>query len=907
MPGTPGTPGTSATPATPATQWSKPPPALKWQQDPHRDDGSKRGNGGNWGVGATIRVSKDAANRLYVGSGLEAISRETDKLGLAQTGCYYIAGKRGCARTLRSAVYCRKFSHTTLLLFLSGMNEVQASPLGCAKLGSRRAHHVLISEVDEAPWLLPRPEEKSFKFEKPAAIRAAVAAMAKHGMLVAPSIVSPAIAGDCRADGEAAFAASLASSRTCDTPVSQPLYRYQVMLDMTRSVRLVMCAIRESPSLACAIAATLGDDAALCQLSCVLTDPGAKCQPAAFDTPACAEDARTAHHEALARHGKCMLTVMVALGDAGYASGAPIVWPGTHTAAFHRDAHARGRAPALSDTMGVHLDIRSGDAVLLDSRLWHCGGAAGAAAQGAADLAADGSPFRSRSVLLLASFTSPALFAAESALCGMRTHLVGRFSLLNIEAILGRGGYGYSALGAAEDDYSSDPALEHQHIPRPIAALLRTLVESTLPHDELLRATCCALLSDALGEAAAKSDAVPVALAAARMVLLPTALLRTIRVMVGLPTQHEPRWAGLWRQVDAVLAAAAAAARERSLTASGRRVVGRDELRERWEQSHKGYTLSRASDMRPPADAVRFAALLKAAGDGDGDAVVAWLDSGGGINAQGGAGATTLLQRASATGQVGMVAMLLGRGAKVNLQDDEGSTALHAAAYIGHVRIVQLLVRSQAVLDVCDADGETALDWATERGHTEVVELLKEQKFEPRILTRLLGESQVAHLLSLRSEAGPVHDDGAGHEVIFLHAIQAAGQLSDEFDRMLGSLVQAMKDSDPRGGDFASDLNVRCVELHRYVVGGGLMDRDHKDSGSALTMSLALTNPATLSGGEFLTWDGDTRVVHRLAQGDAILFRSEDIHNVAPVKSGVRQTLVIELWRSGRNKVDRNR
>ena len=85
------------------------------------------------------------------------------------------------------------------------------------------------------------------------------------------------------------------------------------------------------------------------------------------------------------------------------------------------------------------------------------------------------------------------------------------------------------------------------------------------------------------------------------------------------------------------------------------------------------------------------------------------------------------------------------------------------------------------------------------------------------------------------------------------------------------------------------------------------MERDHKDSGSALSMSVCLTPCA--KGGAFLTWDGDdkdTPVEHACLRGDAVLFRSEDYHNVSPVLEGTRQTLVIELWAGERNRVDRN-
>ena len=62
--------------------------------------------------------------------------------------------------------------------------------------------------------------------------------------------------------------------------------------------------------------------------------------------------------------------------------------------------------------------------------------------------------------------------------------------------------------------------------------------------------------------------------------------------------------------------------------------------------------------------------MLGAAANGDAQAVAAWLDEGGGVDARCverfGA---TLLMAAAARGQEAMVRMLLQRGASVNLQD----------------------------------------------------------------------------------------------------------------------------------------------------------------------------------------------------------------------------------------------
>ena len=81
----------------------------------------------------------------------------------------------------------------------------------------------------------------------------------------------------------------------------------------------------------------------------------------------------------------------------------------------------------------------------------------------------------------------------------------------------------------------------------------------------------------------------------------------------------------------------------------------------------------------------------------------------------------------------------------------------------------------------------------------------------------------------------------------------------------------------------------------------------HRDNGSALTISVMLSDPASTSGGAFVTYDEGAPVVHALGHGDAILFHSEKLHNVCTVTSGVRQALVVELWEAPANSSDRFR
>jgi hypothetical protein len=107
---------------------------------------------------------------------------------------------------------------------------------------------------------------------------------------------------------------------------------------------------------------------------------------------------------------------------------------------------------------------------------------------------------------------------------------------------------------------------------------------------------------------------------------------------------------------------------------------------------------------------------------------------------------------------------------------------------------------------------------------------------------------------------------------------------------------------------IGSDESMRCVrtiELHHYTAGGGLLTPGHKDTGSELTMSVLLSDPTEVSGGDFVTYssshDSDGReevvpIAHKMQRGDAILFNSEQFHNISTVKSGVRMSLVVELW-----------
>ena len=121
-------------------------------------------------------------------------------------------------------------------------------------------------------------------------------------------------------------------------------------------------------------------------------------------------------------------------------------------------------------------------------------------------------------------------------------------------------------------------------------------------------------------------------------------------------------------------------------------------------------------------------AMHRAAKNGDAQAVAAWLDEGGGLDAWCAehGGTATLLMMATYGGQEALVRMLLRRGASVNLQDSDGWTALMHAAARGHTTIVQALLDAKADASLQTGSGSTALWMAEDYKHTAAAQLLRQ-------------------------------------------------------------------------------------------------------------------------------------------------------------------------------------
>ena len=202
---------------------------------------------------------------------------------------------------------------------------------------------------------------------------------------------------------------------------------------------------------------------------------------------------------------------------------------------------------------------------------------------------------------------------------------------------------------------------------------------------------------------------------------------------------------------------------------------------------------------------------------------------------------------------------------------------------------------------------------------------------EPLILKQLMSDAEIETLLLAPGPAYPprqhwmmrgtligqaaVHDvaEGHAHRKLFLHRGFHFQREHSQLHEKLFHAMTSQKDF-PETGVATSELSIRCVEFHTYTAGGGLMSLGHRDRGSILTLSVLLSSPAACVGGEFITWtrDGTEKVQHGLQRGDGILFHSEKTHNVEMVTSGVRHSLVIELWklppgREAENSFDRKR
>jgi hypothetical protein len=86
-----------------------------------------------------------------------------------------------------------------------------------------------------------------------------------------------------------------------------------------------------------------------------------------------------------------------------------------------------------------------------------------------------------------------------------------------------------------------------------------------------------------------------------------------------------------------------------------------------------------------------------------------------------------VLLEESGTGTFTHALQLIKDGAKLNLVDKEGHSALFWACFFRKTNIALLLIEKGAPLNHVDFEGDTVLDWAEERGLAEVAAVIREK------------------------------------------------------------------------------------------------------------------------------------------------------------------------------------
>ena len=196
-------------------------------------------------------------------------------------------------------------------------------------------------------------------------------AFEEFGCLVSLGAVSATTTATCREEAVTALACALAMSLEGSAKllgdIRAPLHRHDIKLGMTPSLISLLGEILLDTAIATVLVGLLGEDAVLCECSCIISEPGAVEQPRHCDTRAEAQAEPSQERQRL-------VSVFVALDHIDENLGPTTMYPGTHTTEFHSEV-ARCGPLVLGSREGVRMDLRAGSAVAMDSALWHCGGA----------------------------------------------------------------------------------------------------------------------------------------------------------------------------------------------------------------------------------------------------------------------------------------------------------------------------------------------------------------------------------------------------------------------------------------------------------------------------------------------------------------------------------------------------
>ena len=138
--------------------------------------------------------------------------------------------------------------------------------------------------------------------------------------------------------------------------------------------------------------------------------------------------------------------------------------------------------------------------------------------------------------------------------------------------------------------------------------------------------------------------------------------------------------------------------------------------------------------------------------------------------------------------------------------DNNGLTVLHAASRLGHLGVVKLLLRRGADIDVLDKAGRSAAELASENGQAEVAKFISEYKANANTRNKLRSTS-------LESIEFGADDDGRDEANDSLHAAAEEGKI----DRVK-SLLEQGADINARNASNETPLEKAAAEGNVDVV-----------------------------------------------------------------------------------------
>jgi uncharacterized protein len=135
--------------------------------------------------------------------------------------------------------------------------------------------------------------------------------------------------------------------------------------------------------------------------------------------------------------------------------------------------------------------------------------------------------------------------------------------------------------------------------------------------------------------------------------------------------------------------------------------------------------------------------FIKAVKDRDGDKVTSLLESPSSfvINTKESGTGNGALHFVTRDRDLTWLSFLLGKGAKADLQNDEGDTALLLASQIGWVEGADLLLKRGAKVDLTNGRGETPLILAVRKRDVPMVRLLLARGANPKHTDSVAGYS----------------------------------------------------------------------------------------------------------------------------------------------------------------------